>query len=69
MTTIHISKQEKDALHKVCAMADIPVFFMENIKGDDLTATVYTETPSVMFYLGRSVEIEIQRQEILKRKF
>jgi hypothetical protein len=62
MTTIKIDQKDRDAVAKVCALQMVPIecYFMENSKGDMLRCVIYSDSPAIMFYLGRSVQIQVE---------
>lgn len=66
MTPIKFDKRDRDAIAAVCMAHNIEIYFMENIRGDMQTAVIYCDSPSVMFYLGRSVQIAVEMKDTVK---
>lgn len=67
-TDVYISIQEKDALEKVAALMNARVFFHHEIqKGDGLKVTIECEFAHNLWYLGRQIELHLEREEIKKR--
>lgn len=56
MTTITIDKKDKDILAKVCAEADVHVYFHEQERGTAIRVTLEGCSGAMMFYLGRQLE-------------
>ena len=64
MTAIKADRKDKDAIAKICALHDIEVYFLENIEGDMMHCVIYSDSPSVLFHLGRSVQLQVEINEL-----
>lgn len=63
-TLVKIASKDRDAVAKVCAINDLHVRFYTFEENEDLILVeIYCTTPSIMFYLGRQVEIELEMQK------
>jgi len=61
MTLLKIDKRDRDCFHKVCIDHNLPVNFYTMEENDNmLLAEVDTDSASVCFHLGRSVELQLQ---------
>jgi len=63
MTTVKIAQKDRDAVAKVCAMISTECYFLENIQGELLTCVIYADSPAILFYLGRSVQIQVEIED------
>lgn len=61
MTLLKIDKRERDTFHRICIEHNIPVNFYTMEENESmLLAQVDTDSQSVCFHLGRSIELALQ---------
>lgn len=69
MTIIQIPASEKETMERICAELDTKItFYTQEHNSEMLTVELDTDSPSVMYALGKAVEAREQLKMFLKTK-